>query len=172
MDEILNLQKEYCDVEDSTRSKFFTDDQVGDPVTVKRKGAPKKKKNATKSVRHCSRCKSTSHTARNCSDTHNAKLQYNEELVSISMNDSLSQKEKKKKRKPNGNASTSKQKKCKEATKIQEIPETADSPVTNAVQPPVNVLQPSIIPMQMQAIYPNYGLHGGESSTSCVGLLA
>jgi len=37
---------------------------------------------------------------------------------------------------------------------------------------PVNVLLPGIIPMQMQAIYPNYGLHGGESSTSCVGLLA
>lgn len=70
------------------------------------------------------------------------------------------------------NTSTSKQKKCKEATKIPEIPETADSPVTNAIQPPVNVLQPGIIPMQMQAIYPNYGLHGGESSTSCVGLLA
>ena len=67
MDEILNLQKKYCDVEDSTRSKSFTDDQVGDPVIVKSKGAPKKKKNATKSVRHCSRCKSTSHTARHCS---------------------------------------------------------------------------------------------------------
>lgn len=88
---------------------------------------------------------------------------------SLSLDDSLSQKEKKKKRKPNGNASTSKQKKCKEATKI---PETADSPVTNAVRPPVNVLQPGIIRMQMQAIYPNYGLHGGESSTSCAGLLA
>lgn len=66
MDEILNLQKKYCDTEYSTRSVKLTDDQVGDPIPVKSKGAPKKKKNATKSVRHCSKCKSTSHTARLC----------------------------------------------------------------------------------------------------------
>jgi hypothetical protein len=67
MDEILNLQQKYCDTEYSTRSEKLTDDQVGDPIPVKSKGAPKKKKNATKSVRHCSKCRSTSHTARHCS---------------------------------------------------------------------------------------------------------
>ena len=69
-------------------------------------------------------------------------------------------------RKPNGNVSTSKQKKYKEATQITEISETT------AAQPTVHVFQPAINPMQMQPIYPNYGLHGGESSTSCSGLLA
>ena len=45
-------------------------------------------------------------------------------------------------------------------------------PITTAVQPTIHVFQPAINPMQMQPIYPNYGLHGGESSTSYFGLLA
>ncbi|XP_045802535.1 protein FAR1-RELATED SEQUENCE 5-like [Trifolium pratense] len=41
---------------------------VGDPIPVQSKGAPKKKKNDTKALRHCTHCKSTTHNARTCSE--------------------------------------------------------------------------------------------------------
>ncbi|XP_045822045.1 protein FAR1-RELATED SEQUENCE 2-like [Trifolium pratense] len=40
---------------------------VGDPIPVQSKGAPKKKKNDTKALRHCTHCKTTTHNAKTCS---------------------------------------------------------------------------------------------------------
>ncbi|XP_058776001.1 protein FAR1-RELATED SEQUENCE 5-like [Vicia villosa] len=80
MEDIMKLHKKYCSADDQIGTQR---EAVGDPITVKSKGAPKKKKNDTKAVRHCSKCNSTTHNARNFSR--------NVELELVSKTDSLSQ---------------------------------------------------------------------------------
>ncbi|XP_045825377.1 protein FAR1-RELATED SEQUENCE 5-like [Trifolium pratense] len=65
MDDLMNLKKKYCSVEDPIGTQKSV---VGDPIPVQSKGAPKKKKNDAKALRHCTHCKSTTHNARTCSD--------------------------------------------------------------------------------------------------------
>ncbi|WJX66997.1 hypothetical protein P8452_51498 [Trifolium repens] len=69
-----------------------------DPVPVKGRGAPKKKKTDTKTIRRCGRCDSTTHNARSCSRAKKAPVGKNVKLDSVSLTDSVSQTEKNKKR--------------------------------------------------------------------------
>jgi hypothetical protein len=63
MDDIIKLQKKYCGNDDNGRQNS----EVGDPLPIPGKGAPKKKKNEPKSVRRCGKCNNPSHNARTCS---------------------------------------------------------------------------------------------------------
>ena len=63
----MNLQRKYYNFEETTGNQNAA---VGDPMTVKRKGAPKRKKNESKTMRHCKNCKSTGYDARNCAVIH------------------------------------------------------------------------------------------------------
>jgi hypothetical protein len=65
MDDILKLQKKYCSNEDPVVGT--QNSVVGDPMMVKSKGAPKRKKNDTKAVRHCTKCNTATHNERRCS---------------------------------------------------------------------------------------------------------
>jgi zinc finger SWIM domain-containing protein 3 len=64
MEDLMNLRNKYCGVEDPIGTQKS---DVRDPVPVKVKGAPKRKKNEAKSVRRCTKCNSPSHNARTCS---------------------------------------------------------------------------------------------------------
>ncbi|WJX27339.1 hypothetical protein P8452_16166 [Trifolium repens] len=65
MEDLMNLRNKYCGVEDPIGTQKS---DVRDPVPVKVKGAPKRKKNEAKAVRRCTKCNSPSHNARTCSE--------------------------------------------------------------------------------------------------------
>jgi hypothetical protein len=64
IDDIMNLQKKYCSTDDPIGTQKST---VRDPVPVKGRGAPKKRKTDTKTIRRGGRCDNTTHNARSCS---------------------------------------------------------------------------------------------------------
>jgi len=67
LDDIQKLQEKYVSFEVPIVTGNSTMDQVRDPLPVKCKGAPKRKKKALKFVRKCSNYGSTQHDARKCS---------------------------------------------------------------------------------------------------------
>ncbi|CAJ2636447.1 unnamed protein product [Trifolium pratense] len=179
MEDIMNLQKKYCSTADPVVTQKSA---VGDPKTAKSKGASKKNKNDTKVVRHHSKCKSTTHNARNCSVTENMQDKGNVESEPVSIGDSLSQIEKNKKRKTSCHGETSAQNNCSDPPQNRGVNVTTTSyvDITSRAIPPMYGIQhvmPAMHPvgqsmqLQVQPMYPIYGMPVGENSNSGFGQL-
>ncbi|XP_045827823.1 protein FAR1-RELATED SEQUENCE 5-like isoform X1 [Trifolium pratense] len=110
MGEIMKLHHKYCEAEDPIVPTEKT--YVGDPMNVKSKGAPKKKKNAPKTTRHCGYCQSTIHDARNCPERLDSTDEEDFAVDSVSGNDSLSKIQKRCKKKARGDYGSRAKKKC------------------------------------------------------------
>ncbi|PNY11581.1 hypothetical protein L195_g008191 [Trifolium pratense] len=178
MEDIMNLQKKYCSTADPVVTQKSA---VGDPKTAKSKGASKKNKNDTKVVRHHSKCKSTTHNARNCSVTENMQDKGNVESEPVSIGDSLSQIEKNKKRKTSCHGETSAQNNCSDPPQNRGVNVTTSYvDITSRAIPPMYGIQhvmPAMHPvgqsmqLQVQPMYPIYGMPVGENSNSGFGQL-
>ncbi|GAU40174.1 hypothetical protein TSUD_292790 [Trifolium subterraneum] len=181
MDDIIKLQKKYCGNDDNGRQNS----EVGDPLPIPGKGAPKKKKNEPKSVRRCGKCNDPSHNARTCSGKHKMPEQGEKPSVdadSVSISDSVSQIVEKKKRKASGNGERSLQNKSSHPPKDRSanvgmttpngIPSTSGHlhPMYG-LQPVMPMVHPMIQPMHVRPMYPMYGMSFGQTSNSCYGLL-
>ncbi|KAJ1388747.1 Zinc finger, PMZ-type [Sesbania bispinosa] len=68
MDDVFNVVEKYEKIvgEESSERSSVKVKEVRDPTIVKTKGAPKKKKFATRRKKHCSNCTSIGHTIRSC----------------------------------------------------------------------------------------------------------
>ncbi|WJX94419.1 hypothetical protein P8452_75836 [Trifolium repens] len=163
IDDIMNLQKNYCSTDVPIRTQKST---VHDPIPVKGRGAPKKKKTDTKSIRHCGYARVQLIHAKK------VPVEKNVELDSVSLTDFVSQTKKNKKRKTSCKGEPSVQKNCSDG------PQNRGDNVTMgqissmyAAQPMMHVIHPGGHPMQVQPVYPIYGMPVGENSNSCFGLL-
>ncbi|WJX85207.1 hypothetical protein P8452_67699 [Trifolium repens] len=169
IDDIMNLQKKYCSTDDPIGTQKST---VRDPVPVKGRGAPKKRKTDTKTIRRGGRCDNTTHNARSCSRAKKAPVGKNVKLDSMSLTDFVSQTEKNKKRKTSCKGEPSVQKNCSDGPQNRGDNVTMRQiPSMYAVQPMMPVIHPGGHPMQVQPVYPIYGMPVGENSNSCFGLL-
>ena len=74
-----NLERKSCMME--IGSSFVPKDIIGDPVMVKTKGAPPKRKKEKKE-RHCSKCRLFGHTRRTCRSVEDKESQFFEDDVS------------------------------------------------------------------------------------------
>ncbi|GAU47599.1 hypothetical protein TSUD_186110 [Trifolium subterraneum] len=168
MDDIVKLQKKYCGNDDNGRQNS----EVGDPLPIPGKGAPKKKKNEPKSVRRCGKCNNPSHNARTCSGKHKMPEQGEKPSVdvdSVSISDSVSQNAEKKKRKASGNGERSLQNKSSHPPKDRSanvgmttpngIPSTSGHlhPMYG-LQPLMPMVHPMVQPMHVRPMYPMYGM--------------
>jgi len=110
LDDIQKLQEKYINSEVTIVIGNSTMDQVRDPLPVKCKGAPKRKKKAPKFVRKCSNCGNTQHDARKCSAS--------TEHLSVHMSHPASQKDKAK----GSKRGKSKRKTCSASTEHLSVP--------------------------------------------------
>ncbi|PNX56026.1 hypothetical protein L195_g049660, partial [Trifolium pratense] len=174
MDDLMNLKRKYCNVEDPIVTQKST---VGDPIPIKSKGAPKKKKNDTKVVRHCTKCKSTTHNARTCLDKKRKSCNDESSVQNKcpeqpkDRGETSLQKKKKCSDQPKNQGESSVHKKCSEQPKDRgaNVTTTAHVDVTSTSRQfsPMYGLQPMHVP----PVYPIYGMSVGENSNSCYGLL-
>ncbi|WJX66998.1 hypothetical protein P8452_51499 [Trifolium repens] len=122
--------------------------------------------------KRCGRCESTTHNARSCSVAKKAPVGKNVKLDSVSLTDSVNQTEKNKKRKTSCKGEPSVQKNCSDGLQNHGDNVTMRQiPSMYAVQPMMFVIHPGGHPMQVQPVYPIYGMPVGENSNSCFGLL-
>ncbi|WJX53874.1 hypothetical protein P8452_39821 [Trifolium repens] len=90
----------------------------------------------------------------------------------MSLTDFVSQTEKNKKRKTSCKGEPSVQKNCSDGPQNRGDNVTMRQiPSMYAVQPMMPVIHPGGHPMQVQPVYPIYGMPVGENSNSCFGLL-
>ncbi|CAJ2642864.1 unnamed protein product [Trifolium pratense] len=195
LDDIMKLQKKYCINDDPIIGT--QNPAVGDPVAVKSKGAPKKKKKEPKSVRRCGKCNATTHNARTCSEGTQKATEPIVDLQSVSISDAISQMDEKKKRKATCNVDRSVQKKgsrppihrgakatvttqadtngCYNQMHFQaQMDVTGTSRHLNAmcgVQPVMPMVPQMFQPMHLQPVYPMYGMSVGQTASSCYGML-
>ncbi|CAJ2672094.1 unnamed protein product [Trifolium pratense] len=195
LDDIMKLQKKYCINDDPIIGT--QNPAVGDPVAVKSKGAPKKKKKEPKSVRRCGKCNATTHNARTYSEGTQKATEPIVDLQSVSISDAISQMDEKKKRKATCNVDRSVQKKgsrppihrgakatvttqadtngCYNQMHFQaQMDVTGTSRHLNAmcgVQPVMPMVPHMFQPMHLQPVYPMYGMSVGQTASSCYGML-
>ncbi|CAJ2654133.1 unnamed protein product [Trifolium pratense] len=185
MEDLMQLKIKYCNNDDAAVGTQKS--AVGDPVMVKSKGAPKKKKNDTKAGRRRSKCKHTTPNARRYSGTQQTSEQApepNVDMYSVSISDSVSQIAEKKKRKASCNGQKSVQNKslydpttyrgANVMTTTQvEVPTTSIG--IHQQMFPMQSMMPMVHPMMqqmhMQPMYPMYGMQPGMQSGMQTGLL-